>query len=146
MLCWFSVGAITNHHKLGAIKLHTFIISHFWMSKFQQRSFGLNQSVDSETSETLCCNALGHTSPHQQGTKKLYGTKNNCTSGKQGQILDKWYKETKKPKCHFWRAGSKSRVLRMPAAHTTTKGVGKPPKPSLQANPSTLTYPHPRGS
>ena len=33
--------------------------------------------------------------------KKLHGTKNNCMHGQLGQILDKRYKETKKPNCHF---------------------------------------------
>ena len=38
----------------------------------------------------------------------------------------------------------KSRVLRMPPAHTTTtRGVGKTPKPPLQPNPWTHPYPHP---
>ena len=96
-------GAVTNHHKHGALKLHTVIILHFWRSKFQQRSFGLNQSVDSETGWDPLPQCLHLDTPllKQQGTKKLYRTKNNCTSGKLGQILDKWYKETKKPKCHF---------------------------------------------
>ena len=43
-----------------------------------------------------------------------------------GQILDKRFKETKKPNCHFEECGakaggsSKSRVLCMPPAHNTT--------------------------
>ena len=31
--------------------------------------------------------------------------------------------------------GRESRVLHMPPAHNTTKGVGRPPKPTLQPNP-----------
>ena len=43
----------------------------------------------------------GHTSPLAQNRKKLYGTKNNCMHVQLDQILDKRYKETKQPKCHF---------------------------------------------
>ena len=39
--------------------------------------------------------------------------------------------------------GSKTRVLHMPPAHNITKGVGKPPKPSLQPDLWTHLYPHP---
>ena len=37
---------------------------------------------------------------------------------------------------------SQSRVLHMPPAHTTTKGVGKPPKLAFQPNPWAHPYPH----
>ena len=58
-----------------------------------------------------------------------------------------WIKDTKRPKkkpnCHFWKAGSKSPVLRMPHELNTTKGVGKAPKPPLWPDPWTHLYPHP---
>ena len=38
---------------------------------------------------------------------------------------------------------SKIRVLLMPSVHTTTKGVGRPPKPSLWPNSWTCSYPCP---
>ena len=62
-----------------------------------------------------------------------------------GKILDKRYKpkkKKKKPKCHFWRAWSKSRVLRVPPAHHHLR-VGKWPKHHLQPHPWTHPYLHP---
>ena len=37
---------------------------------------------------------------------------------------------------------SKSRILNMPSAHETTRGVGKLPKPPLLPDPWTHPYPH----
>ena len=37
----------------------------------------------------------------QQRLKKMYGTEDNCMHAQLVQILDKRYKETKKPNCHF---------------------------------------------
>ena len=79
----------------------------------------------------------------QQNTKKLYGTKNNCLHVQLGQIMDKKIQKTKKLNCHFWRARSKSRVLRMPPALNTTRGVGRRPKLPLWPKPWTHPYPHP---
>ena len=86
----------------------------------------------------------------QQNTKKLHGTKNNCVDVQLGQILDKRYKETKKAQLSLLRSleqkqgvTSKSRVLSMPPALNTTRGVGKPPKPHLQPDLWTHPYPHP---
>ena len=45
--------------------------------------------------------------------------------------------------CHFWGAGSKSRVLHMISAHSTTKGRGRPPKLPLQPDPLICPHPHP---
>ena len=59
--------------------------------------------------------------------KEIIWAKKNkkaCMSVQLGQILDKWYKETKKNNCHFW---SKSRVLPMLSAYNTIQGVDKPP-------------------
>ena len=59
--------------------------------------------------------------------KEIIWAKKNkkaCMSVQLGQILDKWYKETKKTNCHFW---SKSRVLPMLSAYNTIQGVDKPP-------------------
>ena len=86
----------------------------------------------------------------QQNTKKLYGTKNKCMHRGLEQILDKRYRETKKPNCHFWRAWNRNRVLGTKAGYwacppelNTTRGVGKPPKPSAQPEPWTHSYLHP---
>ena len=46
-----------------------------------------------------------------------------CTTGANYRQQDT--KRPKKSNCHFWRAGSKSRVLRMPPALNTTKGGGQ---------------------
>ena len=60
------------------------------------------------------------------------------------KIMDKIQKTKKKKiSCHFWRTGSKSRVLHMPPAYTTTKAVSKSAKPPLLPNPWTHHYPHP---
>lgn len=41
------------------------------------------------------------------------------------------FQEDQKPTCHFWGAGSKSRVPHMHPAHSTTGVGGNPPKPPL---------------
>ena len=67
-----------------------------------------------------------------------------------GQIMDKKIqKDQKSPTANSEEPGekqgpgSKSRVLHMHPAHTTTKGVGKPPKPPLWPDLWTRPYPHP---
>ena len=47
----------------------------------------------------------------QQNTKKLWVTENNCVHMQLGQIKDNKIQKDQKPSCHFWRAGSKNRVL-----------------------------------
>ena len=74
----------------------------------------------------------------KQNTKKLYETKNNCMHVQLGQILDNNIQRDQKPNCDFWRAGSKSRVLSMPPAYSTAKGVGKPPKPLSSPSPGCI--------
>ena len=65
-----------------------------------------------------------------------------------------WTKDTKRPKNPTATSeepgaeqkqgvGSKSRVLSMPPALNTTRGVGKTPKPPLWPNAWTHPYPHP---
>ena len=49
--------------------------------------------------------------------------KSNCMHVQLGQIRDKKIQKDQKPNYHFWKAQSKSRVLRMPPAPNTTKGV-----------------------
>ena len=68
-----------------------------------------------------------------------------------GQILDKRYKETKKPICHFLRAwnkkaesGAKAGYCTCPLARNTTEGVGRPPKPRLQPRPRDTPLPSPQ--
>ena len=39
--------------------------------------------------------------------------------------------------------GSKSRILHIPSALNTTKGVGRPPQPPFRPDPWTHPYPHP---
>ena len=55
------------------------------------------------------------------------GPKVTACMGSWGKIMDKIYKEAKKPSCHFWRAwsknrmlGTKSRVLHTPSSLSTT--------------------------
>ena len=59
---------------------------------------------------TLCCSATisapRHSSPQQQNTKKSRNHMGLSTCAVK-QIIDKRYKGTKKPTCHFWRAWSK---------------------------------------
>ena len=69
----------------------------------------------------------------QQNTKKYKGL-NNCIHAQLGQLRNNKIQKDQKPNHHFWGVGSKSSVLHMILAHTTTKGVGRPPKP-----PSGLT-------
>ena len=68
-----------------------------------------------------------------------------------GKLWATIYKETKKnPQLPLLKSreqkqgvGSKSRVLGMPSAHTTTKGVGRSPKPPLRPTLDTpLPSPH----
>ena len=90
---------------------------------------------------TLCCSARTWTNDSSSNKiqRNYKGLKvAACMHTQVGQIMDKIRKD-QKPNCHFRRAGSKSRVLHMRPAHTTTKGVGRPPKPRLWTHP----YPHP---
>ena len=68
-------------------------------------------------------------------TKKLHETKDNWVCTQLRQIVDKIQKDWKP--AALLRAGSQSRVLSMPTAHSTSKGVGKPP-----SYPSCLTPGH----
>lgn len=77
--------------------------------------------------------APGHSSPEQQNTQKLYGTKNNCERAPLGQILDqKDKKKKKKIQLPFlrsqeqkWSVGSKCRVLCMPPGVQHHKETGE---------------------
>ena len=94
---------------------------------------------------TLCCNActwinISSSNKIQRNNKGLKITTCMYSGGK---LWMKRYQRTKKHNCHFWRARSKSRVLCMPLALTTTIGVGKTPKPPLQPKPWTHPYSHP---
>ena len=55
-----------------------------------------------------------------------------------GKLRTIRYKKTKNPTVTSEETGA----LCMPLAHTTTKGVGKPPKPPLQPDPWTHSHPH----
>ena len=68
----------------------------------------------------LQCLRLNPPLLEQQNTKRLHETKNDCVKVQLGQILDKGYKETKIPSCHFGRTWSKRRGLHRPPAHNTT--------------------------
>ena len=54
-----------------------------------------------------------------------------------------WTIRYKKDTNHFWGARSKSRVLRMIPAHSTTNGVGRPPKLHLMPDPLDPPSPSP---
>ena len=56
----------------------------------------------------------------QQNTKKDCMRLKMTVKVRLGQLLDKSYRETKIPNCHFGRTWSKSGVLHRPPAHTTT--------------------------
>ena len=115
------------------------------MGQVKESGFNFVEVKQAGTWDPLlqCCNAF-------TWTDVSLSTKNNCVHVQLGQILDNRYKKTPKAQLPFlksWeqkqRVGSKSRVLCMCPAHTTTKGVGKPPKPRLQPDPWTHPYPHP---
>ena len=59
----------------------------------------------------LLCLYLDKHLLHQQNTKKLWGTENTCMPVPVGQIMDNRIQKDQKRNCHFWRTGSKSRVL-----------------------------------
>ena len=92
-----------------------------------------------------CCNACPwrHLILNNKVQRNYMGLKITVCLFSWGKIMDKRYKETENPNCHFWRAWSKTRVLGAKAAccscsrHTTPPGgeVGKTPKPPLWPNP-----------
>ena len=53
-----------------------------------------------------------------------------------GQIMNNKIQKGQNPTAAFdWGWGGRSRVLRMIPAHSTTEGVGRPPKPPLRPDP-----------
>ena len=80
----------------------------------------------------------------QQNTKKLYGTKINYVHVQLGQILDKRFKETKKPSCQFWRVWSKSRRSGAKAGYCACPLHTMPPKgwANHLSHPSGMTPGH----
>ena len=94
--------------------------------------------------------APGQMFPWATKYKETIGTEKNGIHDLLGQIMDKKIqKDQKSPTANSEEPGekqgpgSKSRVLHMHPAHTTTKGVGKPPKPPLWPDLWTRPYPHP---
>ena len=98
---------------------------------------------------TLCCSActwinVSSSNKIQRNYKEL-----KITACSWGQLWTTRYKKTKNPTATSEEPGAKaggqekSRVLLMPPAHNTTKGVGRPPKPPLRPDPWTHPYPHP---
>ena len=72
--------------------------------------------------ETICCSAGTETKTSwATKDKDTVRTKNNWVHVQLGQILDDKIQQEQKPNCHFGRARSKSWVLRMPFAHSTSK-------------------------
>ena len=103
---------------------------------------------------TLCCNACTWTniSWSYKIQRNYKGLKITVCMHSWGKFCTKRYKKRPKspsatseePRAKAGKGvGNKSRVLRMPPAHTTTKGVGKSPKPPLRPDPWTHPYPHP---
>ena len=91
----------------------------------------------------LQCLHLDQRLLQEQNAKKLSGTKNCYVQ--LAQIIDKIQKNWKKVNGHFWRARSKSRVLRTPPALHSTPPEGRADHlrhPSGQ--PLDTPYPHPR--
>ena len=56
--------------------------------------------------------------------------------------MDKRYRD-QKTQLLLLRSQEENRVLRMPLAHNTTRGMGKASKLSLLPDPWTHTYPYP---
>ena len=79
----------------------------------------------------------------QQKTKKLQGIR-NCMPVYLGHMLDN--KTPKDPTSYSWsKARGKSREPRMPPALSATKGVGRPPRTTLQPDQGPPhPPPHPR--
>ena len=80
----------------------------------------------------------------EQNTEKLLGL--NITA-----CMCNWDKfwiqkiqsvKKKKPNCYFWGALEQNQGTVLPPAHTTTKGVGKPPKPPFWPDPWSHPHPH----
>lgn len=74
----------------------------------------------------------------QRTSKGLQITMYTCSQGK-------WWTRYKdqKPNSQFWEARSKSRLPCMNPAHSTAKGVGRPPEPLLWPTPWTCPDLHP---
>ena len=77
-----------------------------------------------------CCRASTwtHLSSSNKIQRNYMGLKITACKLQLGQILDKRYKETKKPNCHFWRVWSKSRGLGAKAGYCTCPLHTTPPK------------------
>lgn len=59
-----------------------------------------------------------------------------------GQVMNKIQKDPT-PNCHFEMLGAEAGYWCLILAHTTTKGVGSPPKPPLRPYAWICPYPHP---
>ena len=103
---------------------------HAWILKPPQHQFYWPLSLPFETFWDLGPFAAGPGLSLLERQKNYKGLKITLCLCWLGQILDDPILRQKKPKCGFKKARNKSRVLCMPPAHTTTKGVGTPPKPS----------------
>ena len=89
----------------------------------------------------LCCSAC--TWPNISGNKNKINYKGIKTVAVQwGKLWIRRYKDTKNPTATSKELEAKAGYCACPTAHTTTKGVNKPPKPPLQPNPWTHPFPH----
>ena len=71
----------------------------------------------------------------QQNTKKFEGTKNKYTTVQLGQIINSKTQKITNPIATIEVSEQKQEPVHDPA-HSTTKGVGRPPKPPLWPDPS----------
>ena len=71
----------------------------------------------------------------QQNTKKFEGTKNKSTPVQLGQIINSKTQKITNPIATIEVSEQKQGPVHDPA-HSTTKGVGRPPKPPLWPDPS----------
>lgn len=78
----------------------------------------------------------------QQHTKKLQGTKTNCMHEQVGQIVNNKKQKGQKLNSYFWGIQRNSKVLHTIPVHSTTKWVGKAPKPPLLSHGPPLLSPH----
>lgn len=103
------------------------------------------QGLRGAGTRTLCCNGCSACTWRNISLSNLMqrsheGLKINVCMHSWGKLWAIRYKKTKNTNWNFWRVESKSRVICMPPAQNTTKGVCKPPKPPLWPDP--WAYPH----
>lgn len=78
----------------------------------------------------------------QQNTDKLLGLNITACMCNWDKFWTQKIQSVKNPTATFEELWSKSRVLHLPSAHTTAKGVGKPSKSPFWPHPLDTPHPH----